>query len=195
MRTYREGVRHRIDAWKLHIWSSFIGWVYHVSAVMMNCLCPHSSVILVFISWVIKCHPPVCIHDDVIKWKHFPRYWPFVWGIHRSPVNSPHKDQWRRALMFSLIYIWINGWANNRETGDLGRYRAHYDVTILKSSPLKPIHYSLHFCFLKPIQHSQGYIINPYILQSSSVDCCYYDAIVIFNDRVANVTCSTWIMI
>ena len=30
-------------------------------------------------------------HDDVIKWKHFPRYWPFVRGIHRSPVNSPHK--------------------------------------------------------------------------------------------------------
>ena len=26
-------------------------------------------------------------HDDVIKWKHFPRYWPFVRGIHRSPVN------------------------------------------------------------------------------------------------------------
>ena len=39
-------------------------------------------------------------HDDVIKWKHFPRYWPFVWGIHRSPVNSPHKGQWRGALMF-----------------------------------------------------------------------------------------------
>ena len=30
-------------------------------------------------------------HDDVIKWKHFPRYWPFVRGIHRSPVNSPYK--------------------------------------------------------------------------------------------------------
>ena len=26
-------------------------------------------------------------HDDVIKWKHFPRYWQFVRGIHRSPVN------------------------------------------------------------------------------------------------------------
>ena len=25
-------------------------------------------------------------HDDVIKWKHFPRYWPFVRGIHRSPA-------------------------------------------------------------------------------------------------------------
>ena len=32
-------------------------------------------------------------HDDVIKWKHFPRYWPFVRRIHRSPVNSPHKGQ------------------------------------------------------------------------------------------------------
>ena len=30
-------------------------------------------------------------HDGIIKWKHFPRYWPFVWGIHRSPVNSPYK--------------------------------------------------------------------------------------------------------
>ena len=42
-------------------------------------------------------------HDDVIKWKHFPRYWPFVRWIHRSPVNSPLKGQWRGALMFSLI--------------------------------------------------------------------------------------------
>ena len=32
-------------------------------------------------------------HDDVIQWKHFPHYWPFVQGIHRSPVNSPHKGQ------------------------------------------------------------------------------------------------------
>ena len=46
------------------------------------------------------------LHDDVIKWKHFLLYWPFVRGIHRSP----HKDQWRGALMFSLICVWINGW-------------------------------------------------------------------------------------
>ena len=70
-------------------------------------------------------------HDDVIKWKHFPRYWPFVRGIHRSPVNSLHKGQWRGALMFSLICVWINGWVNNREAGDLRRYRAHCDVTIM----------------------------------------------------------------
>ena len=42
----------------------------------------------------------VAIYDDVIKWKHFPRYWPFVRGIHWSLMDSPHKVQWRRALMF-----------------------------------------------------------------------------------------------
>ena len=69
-------------------------------------------------------------HDDVINWKHFPRNWPFVRGIHRSPVNSPHKGQWRGALMFSLICVWINDWVNNREAGDVRRYRAHYDVIV-----------------------------------------------------------------
>ena len=70
-------------------------------------------------------------HDDVIKWKHFLRHWPFVRGIHRSPVHSPHKGHWRGALMFSLICVWINGWVNNGEAGDLRRYRAHYDVTVM----------------------------------------------------------------
>ena len=60
-------------------------------------------------------------HDVVIKWKHFPRHWPFVRGIHRSLVNSPHKGQWRGALMFSLICAWMNGWVNNRVIGDLRR--------------------------------------------------------------------------
>ena len=70
-------------------------------------------------------------HDDVIKWKHFPRYWPFVRGIHRSPVNFPHKGQWRGALMSSLICAWINGWVNNREAGDLRRHLGHCDVTVM----------------------------------------------------------------
>ena len=70
-------------------------------------------------------------HDDVIKWKHFPRYWPFVRGIHRSPVNSPHKGQWRRALTFSLTCAWINSWVNNHESGDLRCHRIHYDVTVM----------------------------------------------------------------
>ena len=47
-------------------------------------------------------------------------------------MNSPHKGQWRGALMFSLICIWINGWSNNREAGDLRRYRGHYDVIVMR---------------------------------------------------------------
>ena len=79
--------------------------------------------------WLALSQGNLSDHDDVIKWKQFPRYWPFVRGIHRSPVNSPHKGQW--ALMFSLICIWINGWVNNREAGDSRRYRVHYDVTLM----------------------------------------------------------------
>ena len=66
------------------------------------------------------------LDDDVIKWKNFPRCWPFVRGIHQSPVNSPHKGQWRGALMFSSICAWINSWVNNREAGDLRRPLWHH---------------------------------------------------------------------
>ena len=48
-----------------------------------------------------------------------------------SPVNSPHKGQWRGAFMYSLICAWINGWVNNREAGDLRRHHAHYDVIVM----------------------------------------------------------------
>ena len=85
-----------------------------------------------------NCGPPVCligvsfvIHDDVIKWKHFPRYWPFVRGIYRSLVNSPHKGQGRGALMFSLVWAWTNDYLNNRDAGDLRGHSAHYNVIVI----------------------------------------------------------------
>ena len=84
--------------------------------------------------FILRMGPGPCallLYDDVIRWKHFPCHWPFVQGIYRSPMNSPHKGQWRRALMFSLICAWINGWVDNREAGDLRRHRAHYDVTVM----------------------------------------------------------------
>ena len=46
-------------------------------------------------------------------------------------VNSSHKGQWRGALTFSLTWVRMNGWVNNREAGDLRRHRAHYDVTVM----------------------------------------------------------------
>ena len=48
--------------------------------------------------------------------------------------KSPHKGQWRGALMFTLICTRINGWVNNREAGDLRRHRAHYVVIVMISS-------------------------------------------------------------
>ena len=86
-----------------------------------------SAIILVYWLPYVETH-----HDDVIKWKHFPRYWPFVRRIYRSPVNSPHKGQWRGALMFTLICARIKGWVNNCEAGDLRRNRAHYDVIVMR---------------------------------------------------------------
>ena len=38
--------------------------------------------------------------------------------------------------MFSLICVWINGWVNNLEAGDLRRYRSHYDVIVMNFWPL-----------------------------------------------------------
>ena len=49
-------------------------------------------------------------HNDVIKWKHFPRYWPFMCRIHQSPMNSLLKGQWRGALMFSYCCLTLSRW-------------------------------------------------------------------------------------
>ena len=91
-----------------------------------------------FITWTyettftgVHMHQP----GPISWWRHqmetFPRHWPFVGGIHRSPVNSPHKGQWHGTLIFSLICAWINGWVNNREAGDLRRHRFYYDVILM----------------------------------------------------------------
>ena len=68
-------------------------------------------------------------------WRHqmeiFPALLVLCAGNSPVPMNSPHKGQWRRALMFSLICVWINDWVNNREAGDLRRHRGHYDVNVM----------------------------------------------------------------
>ena len=98
----------------------------------VSCMGLHSE----FKVWSELCICPC--HDDVIKWKPFPRYWPFVREIHRWPVNSPHKGLWWGALVFFLICAWINGSVNNREAGDWRRHRPHYDVTAM-SCPINPL--------------------------------------------------------
>ena len=80
----------------------------------------------------------ITTHNDVIEWKNNLRYWPFV--------NSPHKCQWRRALMFSLIYVWINDWVNDPEAGDLRRHRVHYNVTVMSNYALNTLIQHILFC-------------------------------------------------
>ena len=113
---------------------AFLLLAYNISGILLSLVdSSHQGPVMqrfnVFflLPWTYNCP----WYDDVIKWKHFPRYCPFVRGIHRSPVNSLHKGQWRGALMFSLICVSINGWVNNCEAGDLRRHRAHYDVTVM----------------------------------------------------------------
>ena len=48
-----------------------------------------------------------------------------------SPVNSPQRGQWHRALIFSLICAWINGSVNNREAGESSAYRSYDDDVIM----------------------------------------------------------------
>ena len=120
-------------------------------------------------------------HEDVIKRKHFPHYWPFVRGIHRSSVNSPHRGQWHGASMFSLIRAWTRGWVNNRDTGDLRRHRAHYDVTVMLVLLLNML--TWHARIIRPIQ--------PY---SSKLTHWYCDDSVIVQTRPgAHFTKSLWV--
>ena len=119
-------------------------------------------------------------HDDVIIWKRFPRYWPFVRGIHWSLMNSPQKGQWHGALVFSLISAWTNGWANDRDAGDLQRHCAHYDVTVMRYVALD-IHHTcpqihLHWWKSQPflafaVFIHKGYLRTLHISESAVCFC------------------------
>ena len=119
------------------------------------------------------------MHYDVIKWKHFLRYRPFVRGIHRSPVNSPHKGQWRRVLMFSLICFWLNDWVNNREAGDLRRHCGHYDVTVMCTSV---------FCQQLRIncKTQNNYNVKVHLLRMPAVFHCFFLNFGLVDFRVIN---------
>ena len=54
-----------------------------------------------------------------------------LWGNSPVPGEFPAQRPVTRSFDVSLICVWINGWVNNREAGDLRRYRAHCDVTVM----------------------------------------------------------------
>ena len=87
--------------------------------------------------WSIACRQGTPLSSS--WWRHqmetFSALLAICAGISPGPVNSPHKGQWHGASRFSLICVWINGWVNNREAGDLRRHRSHYDVIVMINSP------------------------------------------------------------
>ena len=117
-------------------------FTYFLPSAPSYCRTPSLSSVTRFITLQLAgdllpvCHQPTTHHLRYLRivswterpsmpwWRHqmetFSTLLAFVRGIHRSPVNSPHKGQWRGALMFSLI-----------APGDLRRHRANYDVTVM----------------------------------------------------------------
>ena len=51
-------------------------------------------------------------HQDMVTRKHFPHYWPFVRGIHRSPVDSPHTGPFMPSFYISCV-VKLNKLLNN----------------------------------------------------------------------------------
>ena len=141
------------------VWCSALKYVttksnFFTSRVLDTNLSTHATVSCFPLHSIFRISRSVWIvHDDVIKWKHLPRYWPFVRGIHRSPVNSPHKGQWRGALMFCLICARINAWVNNGETGDMRRHRAHYDVIVINDNYYTKAHTIINSAHITDCQH------------------------------------------
>ena len=81
------------------------------------------------------------IHDDVIKWKHYPRNWAFVRGIHRSREFPAERPVTRSFDDFFDLRPNKRLSINNREAGDLRRNRGHDDVIVM----LKPVRNGRHF--------------------------------------------------
>ena len=76
----------------------------HIQFVLLET--PYHPHNFLYQRWWNSCHtllhalPIIIPHDDVIKWELFSYYWPIVMGIHRWPVNSHHKGQWRGVSCF-----------------------------------------------------------------------------------------------
>ena len=77
----------------------------------------------------------VYFHNDVIKWKHFPRY--YLYGEFTGNRRIPRTKATDVELWCVFILAWINGWVNNGEAGDLRHHRTHYDVTVIRQMTVR----------------------------------------------------------
>ena len=98
------------------------------------------------------------------------------------PGEFPHKGQWREDSMLSLMCVWINGWINTSEAGDLRRHRAQYDVSVMTYNHHGFGNTDIKSCLLwtnieatdlKPTQHTiilgpAGWVLLDFILDKQA---------------------------
>ena len=97
-----------------HVCSHPGTYMYDIYIYIINHLYVDDAMVCFLVCFYVSCQK----HDDVIKWKHFEHYCPFVRG------NFQQKGHWRGMFMYSLICAWITDWVNNRKAGDLRCHRA-----------------------------------------------------------------------
>ena len=82
----------RSSSWLKNILEMYVIYIWIVFAYCPQDRVYHASYYILLVTGVAAMRLQLQKgHFDVIKWKLFPRYWPFVRGIHRSPVHSPTK--------------------------------------------------------------------------------------------------------
>ena len=71
-------------------------------------------------------------HDDVIKWKHFPRYWHVVGGGGNPSTGNTVTGAFptQRPVTGSFD-VFFDLHMTKRYVGDLTRHCAHYDVSVM----------------------------------------------------------------
>ena len=100
-------------------------------------------------------------HDDVIKWKHLPRYWSFVWWIYRSPVNSRTKARKTRTQLCYVVNIMAadvlaTKWARASVTIILTLLNRDNSVPASSGLKIKYLDFSLngsHFLYVFIVYH------------------------------------------
>ena len=107
--------RYRLVAWSFssHYLGQYMYW--HFNGLVQDCSISIANMMTSSDGNIFRVTGPLCGEFTGHRW-------------------IPHvKGQWHGALMFSLIWFWINGWVNNRWAGDLRSHRAHYAVNVIKA--------------------------------------------------------------
>ena len=94
----------------IHLWHKYNPWGMTISRSIDQRTMSHAPFEFLWSGEgypnVSRSRSTICSHDDVIKWKHFPCYWPFVRGIHR----------WIALTKASDVELWCFLWSASEQT-------------------------------------------------------------------------------